>query len=162
MRSWYFFRTLDVTLGDYGRVVGRSLWVKQCRARRLCFVVARCLTNKHDKWRKSFMIYLELSIRRGRKFVLKWWRLDSFPRPPLRPYTRDSISPYWWSRRDHHIYRSFCSLSFYLLYRLGRRWINNYNFFVWLLVSFFIDITSLCTNRTDGRDAPASWLTQQG
>ena len=45
---------------------------RTCRARRLCFVVARCLTNTHDKWRKSFMIYLEPSTRRGRKFVLKW------------------------------------------------------------------------------------------
>ena len=25
MRSWYFYRTSDVTLGDYGRAVGRSL-----------------------------------------------------------------------------------------------------------------------------------------
>ena len=29
MRSWYFSRTSDVTLGDYGRAVGHSLWVKQ-------------------------------------------------------------------------------------------------------------------------------------
>ena len=38
------------------------------------------------------MIYLEPSTQRGRKFVLKWWRLGSFSRPPLRPYTRDSNS----------------------------------------------------------------------
>ena len=36
------------------------------------------------------MLYLEPSTRRGRKLELKWWRLGSFPRPPLRPYTRDS------------------------------------------------------------------------
>ena len=35
------------------------------------------------------MIYLEPSIRRERKFVLKWLRLGSFPRPPLRAHTRD-------------------------------------------------------------------------
>ena len=29
MRYWYFSRTSDVTLGDYGRAVGPSLWVKQ-------------------------------------------------------------------------------------------------------------------------------------
>ena len=28
MRSWYFSLTSDVTLGDYGRAVGRSLRVK--------------------------------------------------------------------------------------------------------------------------------------
>ena len=44
---------------------------RTCRARRLCFVVAICQTSKHDKWRKSFMICLEPSTRRGRKFELK-------------------------------------------------------------------------------------------
>ena len=37
---------------------------RPCLARRLCFVVAKCQTNKHDKWKKSFMICLEPSTRR--------------------------------------------------------------------------------------------------
>ena len=88
---------------------------RTCRARRLCFVVARCLTNKHDKWRKSFMIYLEPSTRRGRKFVLcgEDWAVSlvrhcdptlEIPTVTYRYFRREglSIPPYWWTRRDHH------------------------------------------------------------
>ena len=48
------------------------------------------MMNKHDKWKKSFVIDLEPLIRRGEEVYVIWKMLGSFPHPPLRAHTRDS------------------------------------------------------------------------
>ena len=35
--------------------------------------------NKHDKWRKSFVIYLEPSIRRGKEVCVIMENVGQFP-----------------------------------------------------------------------------------
>ena len=70
MRSQYFSRTSDVTLGDYGRAVGRSLWVKQ-------------------EVEKEFYDLFETVDSTGKEVCVEMVKIGQFP-SPLRPYTRDS------------------------------------------------------------------------
>ena len=95
MRPWYFSRTSDLRSATADvPPVAHSESSKTCRARGCTLLLPNVYTNKHDKRKKSFVNYLEPSIRRGEEVYVIMENVGQFLSFTL-------TSPYWRPYRSH-------------------------------------------------------------